>query len=100
MAELKAKILQSVANPKQFLWAPFELAIINILVAVAVMLLCVAVFNITPFFAMIPLVFGHITLVALGARDQHLFTIIRAMGIYPRSRKNLSAISAGVKYVP
>jgi CHASE2 domain-containing sensor protein len=100
MAELKGGILQAVANPKQFLWAPFELAIMNLIMAVAIMLICVAVLMTTPFFAMIPMVLGHIALVIFGAKDQHLFTIVRAMGIYPNKRKNLSAVSVGVKYVP
>ncbi len=100
MADLKGGILQSVANPKMFLWAPFELAIMNIILAVAFMLICVAVINVTPFFSMIPLVGGHIALVILGARDQHLFTIVRSMGVYPKNRKNINAVSSGVKYVP
>ncbi len=100
MAELRASIYQSVASPKQFLWAPFEIAIINIVLSVVVMLLCIAVLTVTPFFALIPLVGGHVALVTIGTRNPHLFTTIQSSGKYPPARKNLTALSKGVKYVP
>lgn len=100
MGELKGGILQVVASPKQFLFAPFELAIINIILAVAFMLLCIAVLGWTPFVSIVPLVIGHAALVALGATNQHLTTTLQASGKYPASRKNLSQVSVGVKYVP
>lgn len=98
--ELRAKVLTAVANPKMFLWAPFELAIVNIIIAIAIMLLSIAVLGLTPFFSLIPLVGGHAVLVGLGARDQHLTTIIQSSGKYPRHRTNLARTSAGAKYVP
>jgi hypothetical protein len=100
MADLRGGILHVVANPKQFLFAPFELAIMNILLAVAVMMLCISVLGMTPFVAIIPLIAGHVILIGLGAKSQHLTTIIQATGKYPGSRKNLSPVSKGVKFVP
>jgi hypothetical protein len=100
MAELRAAIYQSVATPKQFLWAPFELAMINIVMSIMIMILCIAVFMITPFFAIIPLVVGHIILVGSGTRNPHLVTTLQSSFTYPAKRKNLTALSKGVKYVP
>ena len=100
MADQKRRILHAVANPKQFLWAPFEMAIINMIIAVAFMLLCIALLGVTPFFCVIPLIVGHVILVGLGAQNQHLTTTIRAMGKYPGSRKNLAAVKVGVKFTP
>lgn len=100
MADLRGGILHVVANPKQFLFAPFELAIVNLLLAVAFMMICIAVIGITPFLAILPLLVGHAVLVGLGARSQHLTTIIQSTGKYPGSRKNLSPVSKGVKFVP
>lgn len=100
MAEVRGIVLQIVANPKQFLFAPFEMAIVNIILAIAIMLLCIAVLGVTPFFSIIPLVLGHAVLVALGARTQHLTTIIQSTGKYPTRRKNLSSVACGVKFVP
>ncbi len=100
MAELRASIYQSVASPKQFLWAPLELGIMNIVLGLVVMLLCIGVLGITPFVCVPVLIIGHAILVGMGTRNPHLFTTLRASGKYPATRKNLTALSQGVKYVP
>lgn len=100
MHDQRMPIYQAVAQPKQFLWAPFEMAIVNIILSIAVMLLCIAVLSITPFFSLIPLLIGHVFLIGAGARNPHLTTILQASGKYPPSRKNISPVSVGVKYVP
>jgi hypothetical protein len=98
--DLKSSIYMVVAMPKQFLWAPFEIAIVNMILAIAFMLLCIAVLGITPFVSLIPLVFGHAALIGIGTRNPHLTTTLRAIGKYPQRRKNLTRLSRGVKYVP
>jgi len=98
--DLKSDILQIVAAPKQFIWAPFEMAIINIIMAIAVMLMCIAILDVTPFWSMIPLAFGHFALVGLGAKNPHLTTILQATGKYPFRRRNLAQTSKGAKFVP
>lgn len=100
MSDMKSEIYMVVAMPKQFLWAPFEMAIINIILSVAVMLICIAVLGMTPFFALIPLVIGHVMLIGIGTRNPHLTTTLRAAGKYPFRRKNISPVSSGVKFVP
>jgi hypothetical protein len=90
----------AVANPKQFLFAPFELAIINLVMAIAFMLLCIAVIGLTPFWAMIPMIGGHLLLVVLGARNPHLTTTLQATGKFPLRRKNRIDVKSGVKYTP
>lgn len=98
--ENTGRILLAVANPKQFLYAPFEMAIINMIMAIAFMVMCFAVLGLTPFWAMIPLVGGHITLVILGTINPHLTTTVRASGKYRRRRPNLVGTKVGVKYTP
>ncbi len=100
MNELKADIKLVVAMPKQFLWAPFEMAIVNIAIAGAVMLLCIAVLGLTPFFSLLPLVGGHVLLIGIGTRNPHLTTTLQSTGKYPPRRNNLTRVSRGVKYVP
>ncbi|MFZ3583793.1 hypothetical protein ACOI1H_16690 [Loktanella sp. DJP18] len=100
MAELRAGIYQAVASPKQFLWAPFELAIVNIVMASMIMMLSLLVLGITPFVSIIPLVFGHIGLVVAGSRNPHLTTTLQATGKYPPFRRNLARVSKGTKYIP
>lgn len=94
------RLMIAVANPKQFLFAPFELAIVNIVLAVGFMLLCIGVIGLTPFWAMIPMVGGHITLVILGARNPHLTTTLQASGKFPWWRRNRIGVKSGVKYTP
>jgi|TARA_R100000687_G_C6445219_1_gene162487 hypothetical protein len=100
MADLSAQIYQVVASPKQFLWAPFELAIVNIVLACVVMIISIMVLGTTPFLSLVPLVCGHAGLVVAGARNPHLTTTLQAAGKYPPSRKNLAKVSKGVKYIP
>lgn len=100
MEQTQGGILQAVANPKQFLFAPFEMAIINIITAVAFMLVLIAVIGMTPFWALIPLIGGHLLLIALGTRNPHLTTTLRASGKYPPRKKNVISVSSGVKYIP
>lgn len=100
MQDLKADIYSVVAMPKQFLWAPFEMAIVNIILAIAIMLICIAVLDLTPFVSLIPLLFGHVSLIGIGTRNPHLTTTLQCSGKYPSRRKNLSQVSHGVKFVP
>lgn len=98
MDQATGGILQAVANPKQFIFAPFEMAIVNIIFSVMVMLLLIAVLGITPFWALIPLVGGHIALIVFGTQNPHLTTTLRATGVYPPGRKNRVKVKSGVKY--
>lgn len=100
MHDARAGILRAVAAPKQFLWAPFELAIINMIAAIAVMLVLAAILRANPILGLVPLFAGHVALVVLGARDPHLTTQLQCMVQYPGRRKNLSPVKKGVKYVP
>lgn len=94
------RILLAVANPKQFLFAPFEMAIVSMVLSIALMLLCIGVIGLTPFWAMIPLVGGHVTLILLGSRNPHLTTTLQATGKYPGRRANRIGMKTGVKYTP
>lgn len=100
MADLRAEIYLAVANPKQFLWAPFEMAIVNIVLAVVVMIVSIMVLGMTPFVSFVPLVGGHVALVILGSRNPHLTTTLQATGRYPHRRRNLAPVTTGVKYIP
>lgn len=100
MQDIRGGVLQAVANPKTFLFAPFELAIVNIVIAVCFMIISIMILGWTPFLSLIPLVGGHAALTILGQRNPHLTTILQASGKYPPFRKNLSRVAKGVKYVP
>jgi len=100
MNQASSGILHAVAMPKQFLWAPFELAMINIMTSLCVMLLCIGVLGWTPFVSLVPLVGGHAMLVGLSAQNPHIFFTIRAIGKYPGTRKNIASPSVGAKFVP
>ena len=94
------RILLAVANPKQFLFAPFELAMMNIILALAIMIACIGLLGFTPFWAVLPMVGGHVLLIILGTRNPHLATTLRASGKYRMRRTNLIPVKTGVKYTP
>ena len=98
--EHKADIMTAVAMPKQFLWAPFEMAIVNITLSLAFMIVCLTILNWTPVVSLVPLVIGQTILIGLGTRNPHLTTTLQASGKYPARRRNLVAVSKGVKFVP
>lgn len=100
MQDLKADVYSVVAAPKQFLWAPFEMAIINIILSIAFMLISIAILGLTPFLSLIPLLLGHVTLIGIGTRNPHLTTTLQSSGKYPMRRRNISPVSHGVKYIP
>ena len=89
-----------VAMPIQFLWAPFEMAMVNMAVSFSVMIACIGLFDITPLAAMAPLVIGHATLIHVGARNPHLATTLSAAGKFHSRRLNISRVQCGVKFVP
>lgn len=94
------RLLIAVANPKQFLFAPFELAIVNIVLSVLIMVVAIVIFGLTPFWAMPPLIVGHGLLVVLGTRNPHLTTTLQATGKYPMMKPNRLRVRKGVKYIP
>lgn len=98
--QVRAGILRAVAAPKQFLWAPFEMAIINIVMAFVVMLVLIGILRMNPILAMIPLLAGHVVLVLLGAREPHLTAQLRCRVQYPFRRPNLAPVRVGAKFVP
>lgn len=100
MLDLKAEVYMVVAMPKQFLWAPFEMAIVNIVLSLAFMLMGIMIFQLTPFVALIPLVLGHVALIGIGTRNPHLTTYLQATGKYPPRRRNLQKVHDGAKFVP
>lgn len=100
MHDLKSQIYMVVAMPMQFLWAPFEMAIVNIAVSLAVMMACIGFFGITPLAAMAPLVVGHAVLIYAGTRNPHLAATLRAAGKFHSRRLNISRVQCGAKFVP
>lgn len=96
----RGHILVAVANPMQFLYAPFELAIGNVCIGVAVMMVTYLSLGFSPIWGFLFILGGHISLILLGTKNPHLTTTLRATGKYAARKRNLIGVKTGVKYVP
>lgn len=93
-------IMNAVAYPPTLLFAPVELAGINMAFNVGGMIIANASFNVTPIIFLVTLVIGHVVSAFAYARDAHIVYIGQAIGRYPLRSRNLVPSEEGVKYVP
>lgn len=93
-------IMNAVAYPPTLLFAPVEMAGLNMGINVACMVISNASFQISPIIFLLTLIAGHLASALAYSRDAHIVYIAQAIGRYPRSSKNLIPAKEGVKYVP
>ena len=96
----KSPVLQAVANPATMLLIPFEMAIMNVVASIVIALLLFMLFGFPMFFGVLIAILNHIWLIYVAQRDQHIVTVLRAMGRYKRHTANLIPTKRGAKYVP
>lgn len=68
-------VRRAVADPPCITWAPFEIAVLNILAWLFVGMLFAAMMNITPIVFIVLAIIVHGFLSVWGAREPHLATI-------------------------
>ena len=94
---MREPILKAVAAPKKFLWAPFELGAANLSLQLTFMIIGLG-FQMNPF-AFIPgILLGHAFLVAYGAKEPHLASLLKSYGRYHHMSVNVYS-SKGTKLV-
>ena len=98
--EQRGPIFLAVANPMQFVFAPFEMAIANICIGGVLIILLYLLLGLSPIWGFIFIILGHITLIVLGTRNPHLTTTLRATIRHAGKKPNLVGVTTGVKYVP
>ncbi len=97
---MKEPILKAVAMPPRIFWAPFALAIVNLTVQFALMLLWVAVAQGSPMWFMFTIVLSHIYLIVHSTYDPHLYRMLGSWGrSHPHITKNIYS-ARGAKFAP
>ena len=97
---MREPILKAVAKPYEIFWAPAAVAMTNLSVQVALMLMYTGLTgrSIMPFIITIPI--AHMFIVAWGKREPHLSNILMAWGRSgTTSTKNIYR-SKGTKFAP
>lgn len=100
MKPLTTQVLSAVAYHPTMLFIPVELAGMNIAVNVALMLLCLKIFNLSPAIWLLTIVGAWIAMAIAHTRDAHTVTLMRARGSFKQHSTNIVPTDEGVKYVP
>jgi len=81
---MRVPVLKTVANPPKLLLAPFMLGIANFTTQVPLLVMGLA-FDLNPLWFMVSILIGHIVMVILGSKDQHLARILVSAGRFRKS---------------
>ena len=95
---MKEELLKSVAAPMQVFFAPFQIAILNIMICVLSM--CVMLLFGFGGYIWIPIILVvvvHIALIIVGKYEPHIDNILTARTMAPAKTKNIIK-EAGSKY--
>ena len=92
-------ILKAVANPPKLFWGPVIPAALNAGLQVPFMFMAMGVWGANPLIFITSVVIGHMIVIALGTRDQHLSGMLQAFGTTNIGSKNLYKVK-GRKFEP
>ena len=92
-------VLNAVAYPPTMMFVPVQLAGLNIGINVGLMMLGMAAADIPPIPFLVIAIAGHVAMATWSARDAHLVTLAKAIGMRKQSSRNIIP-ARGVKYVP
>lgn len=83
---MREPIYKAVAAPPTFLWASFQLALLNVVLNFALMAIGLVITggNINPLLSVISIAFFHLILVYMHKKDPHMATILRNAGFCKR----------------
>ena len=77
---MREPILKAVANPPKIFWGPVLPVMLNLGIQFPIMFMFMGTFDVNPLWFIFSIVFVHIGVVALGARDPHMSAMIQAFG--------------------
>ncbi|MBN2676258.1 MAG: hypothetical protein JXR30_03340 [Alphaproteobacteria bacterium] len=79
---MREPIYKAVASPPTFLWAPLQLAILNLVFNFAIMAIVMGVTlgSVNPLIFTASITFFHLMLIYMHRKDPHMATILRNMG--------------------
>ena len=94
------RIMRAITTPPQVFWVPIELFGLNLAFTIMIWVLSVAMFDLSPVWAIYYIAISHAILATYGAREPHLVTILKAIGNSSRPTVNLIKAEKGNKFVP
>ena len=97
---MREPILKAVAMPPRIFWAPMQVAIINMTVHLALILIMIAVVDLNPLWLLASLVSTHALLVSYGTREPHLSKMLMAWGKSGPNTSHSIYSSRGIKLAP
>lgn len=92
-------ILKAVANPPKLFWGPVLPTAINAGLQMPFMFMAIGMWDVNPLVFICTIVLGHLVVVALGAKDPHLSSMLQAFGLTNISTQNLYRVK-GHKFEP
>ena len=96
---MKEPILKAVANPPKILGGPFLPVLLNFGLQFPLMFIFIGSFNMNPLIFIMLIVFGHIAIIAIGAKEPHIGNMIQAFGQSNKTSTNLYR-TKGNKFAP
>ena len=100
MNQLTTKVLSAVAYHPTMLFIPVELAGMNIAINVALMLISLYMFDLSPVIWLFTIIGAWVAMAIAHSRDPHGVQMLKAIGTFKRNSINLVPTDDGVKYVP
>ena len=97
---VREPILKAVAMPPRLFWAPMQVALINMTVHLALILIMIAVVDLNPLWLLTSLVGFHSILVSYGAREPHLSRMLMAWGKSGPNTSHSIYPNRGIKLAP
>lgn len=85
---MRVPVLKTVANPPKLLLAPFMLGIGNFVVQAALLVISLG-FDVNPLLFLATIAIGHILMIILGSKDQHLAKILVSSGKFSKKSLNI-----------
>ena len=73
---MRDMILKAVANPPKLFWAPVIPAAINAGLQLPFMFMAMGIWQLNPLVFIATIITGHLFVVALGAKDPHLSSML------------------------
>ncbi len=92
-------ILKAVANPPKLFWGAVLPTAINAGLQIPFMFMAIGIGEANPLIFIVTIVLGHLFVVALSAKDQHLSGMLQAFGLTNISSTNLYKVK-GNKFEP
>ncbi len=97
---MKERVLKAVASPPMFLWASFQLSIVNFITQFSLLTITMVVTDgkVNPLWFMGTMMIVHIFLIGIHKKEQHMATILKNLGFIRQKTARLDNENPGKKF--